>query len=261
MHFRRVDRWIDEHIATVGSALITLVIILYTISQFVPDVGQWIITRGFFNVLLIVLMVDLLRRVIDLKGSPASTEVFENQQQALPDVQKFIERKRPETCDLIEYSTSSIRTTLLEDLRRANVRIRLLACQPDNAVTDHERKAIELGIANIQRDFKDYNRIKVKLYATPASLRGRNLGGKSINVGWYLYSHDDGEIRVSGHNNPMIASDAETPQGQKLKQMFTQAFETLWNDPATEELPLAQETQYSIGQTSHIPKLRHRRTS
>ena len=260
MNFRRVDRWIDEHVATVGSALITFVIALYIVSQFVPDVGQWIITRGFFNVLLIALMVDLLHRVINLKGSPTNMEVFESQKQALPEVQEFIERKHPETCDLLEYSTSSTRT-LLEDLKAANVRIRLLVCQPEKAVTNHERKAIELGIDNILKDFRGYRRIKVKLYATPASLRGRNFGGKMINIGWYVYSHVDGELAVSGHDNAMIVSDTETPQGQKLKQMFTGAFEALWNDPTTVELPFTQEAQDSIGQTSHVPRLRPRRTS
>jgi hypothetical protein len=73
-------------------------------------------------------MVDLLHRVINLKGSPTGMEVFESQKQALPEVREFIERKHPETCDLLEYSTSSIRT-LLEDLKAANVRIRLLVCQ------------------------------------------------------------------------------------------------------------------------------------
>jgi hypothetical protein len=259
MILRRIDKWIDQHVAIVGTILITLVITLYIISQFVPDVNQWIITRGFFNVLLIALIIDLLHRVVDLKGAPPNTEIFDDQQKMLTEIQTFIEKKRPETCDLLEYSTSSIRT-LLGELRRANVRIRLLMCHPDQAVTDFERRAIQLGIDNIRRDFKDYRRIKVKLYTTPASLRGRNFGGKLINVGWYLYSHTDGKINISGHDNAMVLSDADTPQGQKLKLMFTQAFEVLWNDPETVALVLAPDGQESIEQTSHVPRLRPRRS-
>jgi len=131
----------------------------------------------------------------------------------------------------------------------------------EKATTDHERKAIELGIDNILKDFRGCRRIKVKLYATPASLRGRNFGGKLINIGWYVYSHADGELAVSGHDNAMIISDTETPQGQKLKQMFTSAFEALWNDSTTVELPFTQEAQEGMGQTSHVPRLRPRRTS
>jgi hypothetical protein len=260
MILRRIDKWIDQHVAIVGSVLITLVIIAYIISQFVPDVNQWIITRGFFNVLLIALIIDLLHRVVDLKEGPPSTEVFEDQQQVLPELQKFVEKKHPETCDLLEYSTSSTRT-LLGELRKANVRIRLLMCHPDHAANDHEGRAIQLGIDNIRRDFKDYKRIKVKLYTTPASLRGRNFGGKLINIGWYLYSHGNGEINVSGHDNAMVLSDADTAQGKKLKYMFTRAFETLWNDPATVELVLAPEVQESIEPTSHVSRLRPRRST
>lgn len=259
MIFRRLDRWIDQHVASIGSILITLVIVVYIVSQFVPDVNQWIITRGFFNVLLIALIVDLLHRVIDLKGSPPGTEVFEDQQTTLPEIQKFIEKSRPETCDLLEYSTSSIRV-LLQQLRKANSQIRLLMCHPDNAASAHERSTIEVGIDNIRRDFKGYKRMTVKLYTTPASLRGRNFGGKLINVGWYVYSHIDGELDLSGHDNAMVLSDADTPQGQKLKSMFTQAFEALWNDPGSVELALTPEVHDGVDHASSLPRLRPRRS-
>jgi hypothetical protein len=260
MIFRRLDRWIDQHVATIGSVLIILVIIVYLVSEFVPDVGQWIITRGFFNVLLIALIVDLLHRMIELKGPTPGTEVFGDQQQTLPEIQKFVEKWRPETCDLLEYSTSSTRI-LLQELKRANVRIRLLMCHPDYAASPHERSTIEVGIDNVRRDFKGYKRMTVKLYTTPASLRGRNFGGKLINVGWYLYSHNDGELNLSGHDNAMVLSDAGTPEGQKLKQMFTQAFEALWNDRASVALPLTPEVHRGGGSESDVPGPRRSRRS
>lgn len=259
MIFQRVDRWIDQHVATVGSVLITLVILVYIVSQFIPDVGQWIITRGFFNVLLIALIVDLLHRVIDLKASPPSMGVYDDLQEMSPEIQEFVAKKRPETCDLLEYSTSTTRM-LLQDLKKANVRIRLLMCHPDNAVSAHERKTIELGIENLHKDFKDYKRIKVKLYTTPASLRGRNFGGKLINVGWYVYSHFGDEVNVSGHDTAMILSSADTQQGQKLKRTFDRAFEALWNDPKTVGLELAPTVQATVDRPSEVPRLRVRRS-
>ena len=75
----KIDKWIERHLAVVGTAIISLVILLYVISQFVPDINQWIITRGFFSVILIVLIIDLIQKVIDLKGSPSSEDVYENQ--------------------------------------------------------------------------------------------------------------------------------------------------------------------------------------
>jgi uncharacterized membrane protein len=237
MNFQRLDRWIEQHVAIVGSVLIALVLLVYIISQFVPDVNQWIITRGFFNVLLVALVIDLIHRVIALNGSPSSLETYEDQAQALPQILRFVKEERPEKCDLLEYSTSSTRQ-LLQELRKANVEIRLLICRPDKAVSDHERKAIELGIENIRKDFKNYGHITVRQYATPASLRGRNIGGKLINVGWYLYSSAGGEVDVRGHDTMMITSDADTPQGHKLKEAFSRAFDALWDDQTTNELAL-----------------------
>jgi hypothetical protein len=260
MIFRRLDRWIDQHVAIIGSALIALVIVIYIISQFVPDINQWIITRGFFNVLLVALVIDLIHRVIELKGSPSSLETYEDQVQALPRIHEFVEKERPETCDLLEYSTSSTRV-LLQELRKANVRIRLLICHPDQAVSVHERRTIELGIENIRKDFKNYRSITVRQYATPASLRGRNIGGKLINVGWYLYSNTEGEVDLRGHDTMMITSDVNTPQGHKLKEMFSRAFDAVWNDPTTKALVLTSEVQGSAGETSDLPRLRPRRSS
>lgn len=260
MIFRRLDRWIEQRVAILGAVLIALVLVVYIISQFVPDINQWIVTRGFFNVILVALIIDLLHRVIELKGPPSSLETYEDQAQALPRILELVEKKPPETCDLLEYSTSSTRV-LLQELRKANVRIRLLICHPDKAVSIHEHRAIELGIENIRKDFKNYRRIAVRQYATPASLRGRNIGGKLINVGWYQYSSNEGEVDVRGHDTMMITSDAGTPQGLILKEMFSRAFDALWNDPATKDLALTSAVQGSAGQTSDLPRLRPRRSS
>ena len=260
MIFRKLDRWIEQHVAIIGTVLIALVLVVYIISQFVPDVSQWIISRGFFNVLLVALIIDLLYRVIELKGSPSSLEFYENQARALPQIQEFIEREHPETCELLEYSTSTIRT-LLQELRRANVKIRLLICHPDKAVSAHEARTIEVGIENLRKDFGNYRRITVRQYTTPASLRGRNIGGKLINVGWYLYSNAEEEVNIRGHDNTMIVANTNTPQGQILKKMFKQAFDTLWNDPATEQLVLTSEAQGSTAKASAVPRLRPRRSS
>jgi len=235
------------------------VILLYVVSQFVPDINQWIITRGFFSVILIVLIIDLLYKVIELKGTPPSLEVYEDQAQAMPHIQEFVEKEHLETSDLLEYSTSSTRT-LLRELRKSNVRIRLLICHPDNAVSAHERKTIELGIENLRKDFKDYEKIMVKQYRTPASLRGRNLGGKWINVGWYLYSNVDGQVDISGHDVTMILSDINTPQGEKLKGMFNRTFDGLWQDSTTEDLALTPQLQGSAEQASDVPQLHPRRS-
>ena len=256
----KIDKWIERHLAVVGTAIISLVILLYVISQFVPDINQWIITRGFFSVILIVLIIDLIQKVIDLKGSPSGEDAYETQAQAMPKIKEFIQKEHPVTSDLLEYSTGSIRE-LLEELRKANVRIRLLMCHPDSAVSPHERDAIGLGIANLRRDFKGYENIAVKQYRTPASLRGRNIGGKWINVGWYLYSSLDEGFDISGHDVTMILSDVDTPQGRELKSLFSRAFDTLWTDSRTEDLVLTPAVQGSTDRITDLSRSRPRRSS
>src|SRR5215469_13349421 len=253
MIFSKIDGWVERRLTVIGTALIALVIVLYVISQFVPDISQWVITRGFFSVILIVLIIDLLHKVIELKGSPPSLEVYEDQAQAMPHIQEFLEKEHLETCDMLEYSTASSRA-LLQELRKANTRIRLLICHPDNAISAHERRTIELGIENLHKDFKGYRNITVKQYRMPASLRGRNIGGKWINIGWYLYSNTDGEIDIRGHDVAMILSDVNTPQGKELKGMFSWAFEALWKDSTTEELMLTPEVQGSADRVSDLSR-------
>jgi len=243
--FSKIDRWIEQRLTIIGTVLIALVILLYIISQFVPDISNWIITRGFFSVILIALIIDLLYKVVDMKGPP-SLEVYEDQTQALTRIQEEIEKERPGKADLLEYSTSTIRV-LLERLRKANVTIRLLICHPDKAASPHERKTIKVGIDNLRKDFKNYENITVRQYWTPASLRGRNIGDKWINVGWYLYSTTDGKVNIKGHGVTMILSDTSTSQGRKLKEMFSRTFDELWNDPTTKELVLTSEAQGSVG--------------
>ena len=260
MIFSKIDGWVERRLAVIGTALIALVIVLYVISQFVPDINQWIVTRGFFSVILIVLIIDLLHKVTELKGSPPSLEVYEGQAQAMPHIQEFVEKEHLETCDMLEYSTASSRA-FLQELQKANARIRLLICHPDNAISAHERRTIELGIENLRKDFKGYRNITVKQYRTPASLRGRNIGGKWINVGWYLYSNFEGEVDIRGHDVATILSDVNTPQGEKLKEMFSRAFDALWQDSTTEDLVIAPEVQVSTERVSDLPRLRPRRSS
>jgi hypothetical protein len=235
IYFQRLNSFIERHIAIIGSVLVTGAFALWILAQFIPQLSDWIITRGLFSVILIALVVDLLNRVIELKGSSTPLQAFDSQDEAMPLVERFVENERPKTADLLEYSTSTIRP-LLGKLRKANSHIRLLVFNPEFAVSEEQRLTIENYLKTIRRDFKEYRNLQVCLYRTPASLRGRNLGGKLVNVGWYTYQYDGDELLLGGHNNAMVLATTDTPQGRSLQAMFARTFAALWDDPKTVKL-------------------------
>jgi hypothetical protein len=212
--------------------LVIGVLVVWILTQFIPQLGDWVIARGLFNVILIALVVDLLNRVIELKGPPLGLQVFESQDEAMPYVLQFVETESPKTADLLEYSTSTIRP-LLDKLRKADARIRLLVFDPKDAISPQQRAAIESSLANLRTDFKGYRNLQVRCYRTPASLRGRSLGGEVVTVGWYTYQHEDDELLLAGHSNAMVLATTDTRHGRSLEAMFARNFEALWNDCQT----------------------------
>jgi hypothetical protein len=234
MYFKRLNSFIERHIAIIGSVLVIGALALWILAQFIPRLGDWIITNGLFSVILIALVVDLLNRVIELKGSP-TLQAFDSQDDAMPAVERFVEEESPKTADLLEYSTSTIRP-LLGKLRRANSKIRLLVFNPEFAISKEQKQTIETYLTTIRRDFREYQNLHVCLYRTPASLRGRSLGEKLVNVGWYTYQHDGDELLLDGHTNAMVLATTDTPQGRSLQAMFARTFAALWDDPTTVKL-------------------------
>jgi hypothetical protein len=236
LQFQGLSRFIERRIAVLGSVLVIGVLVVWILTQFIPQLGDWVFSRGLFNVILIALVVDLLNRVVELKGSPPGLQVFDGQDEVMPYVVQFVEDESPKTADLLEYSTSTIRP-LLDKLRKANARIRLLVCDPKVAISDQQRAVIEGSLANLRRDFKSYRNLQVRCYRTPASLRGRSLGGELVTVGWYTYQHEDDELLLAGHSNAMVLATTDTRHGRSLEAMFARTFEALWNDPQTVVLP------------------------
>jgi hypothetical protein len=229
MHFKAVTRFIERNVTLIGSILVIGVIALYFLAQMVPELNDWIARGGFFNVIAIVLLVDILNRVVQVQFStPAGTQLYENQNEAMDEVLKFIKDEHPKKADLLEYSTATIQP-LLEALGKEHTTIRLLMGNPEKAPTKMQQDLIGVQLQKLAAvTLPGYTNIQVKLYQQPAALRGRNLDNKLINVGWYTY-----EQELHGHDNAMVVARVSSPDGQNLKTMFDRAFEALWNDATT----------------------------
>jgi hypothetical protein len=232
--YARLTNFVETKIAVVGGLVSALVVALWLLAQFVPPLQEFLVSDALFNVIAIVLLFEILRRVVELKleGRAAGISVATAQDDAWVDIQRYVQRRRPSTVDMIEYSGGTV-IALLEELCGANprVRIRVLMCHPESALSGFERRRIEVNLEYLAAKMSDHTGITVRCYRAPASIRGRFFDGDLVTVGWYTYHQRRGRPELQGHLNAMVTGSVSTPEGAKLHVTFARAFEDLWTDP------------------------------
>jgi hypothetical protein len=235
----KVRRFIDRHIKLIGAILVIAVLALWLLSQFVPALAKWMVEQDLLSVVIVVLLTEVITRLVEIKGGEVmrGVRVFSDQYEAYQEeIQRFVQGKRPEKVDLLECSSATL-SALLVDLRKCRCKIRLLVQHPETAVTQHQTHRIKTQIEHlVRREFQEYDpeKIEIRCYCTPASLRGRNFGGELVSVGWYTYTPDASGI--IGHTNPIINAYPDSEEGRHLQKLFDTAFEWLWNHPSTVKL-------------------------
>jgi hypothetical protein len=147
---------------------------------------------------------------------------------------KEITERPPADADLIEYSADSVRP-VLEQLAAAGARVRLLLKHPDSVGRAQREKIISTYWYLKDHTFRDNpDSFHVRFYRIPATLRGRRLDTRLLNVGWYTPDISTGgrmsEWEVIGHLNPTITSDLQTSEGYALNLMFSRTFDGLWGN-------------------------------
>jgi hypothetical protein len=233
MHHQAILKFIERRITLVSSLVIFGVLLLYFLSQFISPLREWIVTGGFFSIIVIIVLFEILRRVVDMKVSDPSITVYAHQDETWEEVYRFIDAVHPTTADLLEISTSTI-GPLLEKLRDGNVRIRLLMCNPASAPSELQKGVIETFLRiRTNVTFADYEHVDIRLYSVPPSVRGRRLGGQLTCVGWYSYLSGSDEVQLHGHDNAMVVTDEEGKGGRALARMFNRTFESLWESSST----------------------------
>jgi MoaA/NifB/PqqE/SkfB family radical SAM enzyme len=130
--------------------------------------------------------------------------------------------------------------------------IELLICNPNYTITNkkersfhspqpgdkdfQKEKRVCAGIGELHRFvLGNYDKVKIKCYRTPGSLRGRNFGDRWIQVGWYTYQTSGdakiyGSPQIWGDTNSVITAPISSPEGQILKSMFNEVFEKMWRE-------------------------------
>lgn len=149
------------------------------------------------------------------------------------------------TAQLLEFSTYSVQTNLLQELVSKRYKIQLLLSHPDSTPNQYQRETIEKALRELmlmrsqcikQQDFQ------IKCYRESASFRGRKIGDTLISTSWYTYGTQriekanmpEGAKKtrrpqdLEGHTNALINADLSSPEGVILENMFDRVFMDLW---------------------------------
>jgi hypothetical protein len=73
--------------------------------------------------------------------------------------------------------------------------------------------------------------LQIKCYSEPPSMRGRNFGDQLIVMGWYTYHRrrkDWGLDQIWGDVNALVWTPCRSEEGQRMRDMFEEVFNTLW---------------------------------
>lgn len=240
-----LKRWFTKAIAIIAVGL-------WVLSSFISQISPQLATGVSLSALVIILTMVLGHLIALRKPAIITTKFHSNQSSAQDETIKLLEELGTRSkAQLIEYSSESVKE-ILNKLKSMEAEIELLICNPNFTITnDLERpfhsshpgssdfqkeKRICLTIGELHRiTLGDYDKVKIKCYRTPGSLRGRNFGDRWFQVGWYTYqTAGDREVfgspQIWGHRNPVITAPVSSPEGQVLKGMFNEVFEKLWGE-------------------------------
>jgi hypothetical protein len=137
--------------------------------------------------------------------------------------------------DLLEFSGVAVED-LIRALATKGCRVRLLVKHPDSVGAFQKRRIISNLEALYGRDYID--RVEIRCYTFPASLRGRKLGSELINLGWYTPFIENGSLaryEVMGHDNALVTAPLSSREGEGLAAMFQLTFDALWSANGTED--------------------------
>jgi hypothetical protein len=239
--YRRFTAALRRRLQLISAVIFGIVFILWTLSLWLPFVSDWLVRNNIFGLILIGLIVQVLALLDELiRGRNIDSGIGRDQSQDLDKLRDYVREHRPETADLIEYSSFMV-TSLLEDLMRKQVEIRLLICDPDHAVNEWQSRRIRGCISTLcDFTFAGYSKATVRCYQIPASVRGRHIDDL-LNIGWYFYGHEVYGVQGTA---TMITVNTESSEGILLQTLFTEAFDVLWNHPRTRQLDLATGSMY-----------------
>jgi len=237
---------LNEYLVPIGVAIFSGVAVAWLVSNFVEPVREVLVERQLVNVLLFLLVVntllylDRLARQLGVAGLRGIVRVSPDQGSDTPAMVAAVEALAPGTARFVEFSGYTVLDLITEVLRRG-WDVELLVKHPES-VGHIQRNTVLMVLQRLELlttvdipGSKD--RLHVKCYRANASLRGRKLGDKLVNLGWYtptfLRDQEGNPLEVLGHANPLITARVDAPEGRCFGRMFDRVFQELWEDPST----------------------------
>jgi len=234
----RVTAWLERRITLVSQLLVLGVFALWALSAFLAPLSDFLTRGSFYNVVTLVLLFEIVRRVVEIKLESAGggLRAYVNQDATWTDTQVDIQALRPRTVDMLEYSGNTALSILDEVFQvQPKAKVRLLLHHPvTNVLNEFESDRINQNIRTLRRHMAPYA-LEVRLYTPAAGMRGRNFADQVVTVGWYTYHYGDDETEIRGHSNAMVVGRSGSPEGQALLETFDRTFTNLWEHPETVE--------------------------
>ena len=229
-----------EYLVPIGVAIFSGVAVAWIVSNFWEPLRKVLVERQLINVLLFLLVVNTLfyldgvARQLRAGGLGGILRISRDQKSDNQAFRDLIDHTKPRRADLIEFTTDTIHE-IVDDLVAKKYTIRLLVKHPEG-LTKFQKVRLKSRLDDLDRRTLDKHpdmrsKVQIRCYRQPASLRGRKLDDKVINVGWY--TPKVGEVQVNGDGNPLVTASFDTPEGRHLGAMFDEAFKDLWGDPGT----------------------------
>ena len=182
-------------------------------------------------------MDNILDEIIDIKKLiiEPNYKVYGYQSDANKDLIKYIEDKKPQNIKMIEYSSKHVNDLISTLIRSGtNPKIYLLIQHPNEAESIKGQKERIINhlrtVLYHEREFRNFDNLKILFYKQRASLRGRNFDNKLINIGWYIYELDEGDMRVNGHKKPSFILKENNEGFSNIQKMFNDNFDNLWTN-------------------------------
>ena len=168
----------------------------------------------------------------------AELRAFATQNDIESEIIEYIRREKPRRAKMLEFSTATT-GSILRALREVDANIYLLAANPARVSGWHQARMRHALADLLQIDLQGYDKLRLRLYGVPPSLRGRHIGTMII-LGWYTHRDntrievfDPASVEVWGHDNAIVVGRRDEPHGEVLASWFSREFDRLWRHRST----------------------------
>jgi hypothetical protein len=154
---------------------------------------------------------------------------------------KYIASHDVKKAQLIQYSGDYVRRVVTKLLEKG-ADVELLLQHPSKSLNEYQLRKLVLFEQRSTIDFKNDNKLAVRYYDEPASLRAIKLDNKFLAIGWYTYrirsknkDREDVTPWLYGHSNPSITAHLDGVKASDLASFFDEVFNALWKTAVTRD--------------------------